>query len=581
MTGIAAATTPVELAAPPVQAPKAKRAAADLGVRITLVLVLVVLAILVVIPLIRVFGGAFTPEGADVLAGTFSNPITLRIIGNTMMLGVVVGAVGTLVGFLFAYAQVRLKLPGKRVLNAIAMIPIVAPPFALATSVITLFGRSGAISAQLLGQEWNIYGMPGLTLVLGISFFPVSYMNFKGMLTNLDPSLDEAAANLGATKAQAFFAITVPMLLPGTLGSFMLLFVEAISDLANPLVLGGDFTVLASRAYLAIAGEYNVGAGAAYSLQLLAPAILVFLLQRYWVGKKSVVSVTGKPAGRAELITSPTLRWPIGVAVYLFSAFILLVYGTVIVGGFVKNLGVDNTWTLDNFRQVFFGIGTKAMIDTTRLALIAMPLAGVLGIVIAWLVVRKLGRSSGWLDFLGMLGVSVPGTVLGIGYALAFNVPTMVGDRQVLPALAGGSAVFAGAIAIVMMYVARSSPSGQRSGVAALQQINPAIDEAATSLGATGLTTFRLVTLPLIWPALLSALTYAFSRSMVTLSPIIFITTPGTRIMTSQILNEVEAARFGNAFAYCVVLIAIVLVVIGLLNLLFLFTTPRALRARR
>lgn len=486
------------------------------------------------------------------LLGTFSNPITLRIIGNTMMLGLVVGAVGTLVGFLFAYAQVRLKLPGKRVLNAIAMIPIVAPPFALATSVITLFGRSGAISAQLLGQEWNIYGMPGLTLVLGVSFFPVAYMNFKGMLGNLDPSLDEAAANLGATKAQAFLAITLPMLLPGTLGSFMLLFVEAISDLANPLVLGGDFTVLASRAYLAIAGEYNVGAGAAYSLQLLAPAILVFLLQRYWVGKKSVVSVTGKPAGRAELITSPTLRWPIGVAVYLMSAFIVLVYGTVIVGGFVKNLGVDNTWTLNNFRQVFFGIGTKAMIDTTRLALIAMPLAGVLGIVIAWLVVRKLGRSSGWLDFLGMLGVSVPGTVLGIGYALAFNVPTMVGDREILPALAGGSAVFAGAIAIVMMYVARSSPSGQRSGVAALQQINPAIDEAATSLGATGLTTFRLVTLPLIWPALLSALTYAFSRSMVTLSPIIFITTPGTRIMTSQILNEVEAARFGNAFAYCV-----------------------------
>ncbi|WP_297110466.1 ABC transporter permease [Tessaracoccus sp.] len=516
--------TETPLAAAPPRTGRSPRGPKDLGVKITFIAVIAVLTILVILPLLQVLLGAFGPKGLEVLSGALTNPINRRIIGNTMLLGVVVGAAGTLVGFIFAYVQVRLKLPGKKILNLIAMIPIVSPPFALATSVITLFGRSGVISNQILGQEWNIYGMPGLTLVLGISFFPVAYMNFKGMLSNLDPSLDEAAANLGASKLQTFVMVTLPMLLPGTLGSFMLLFVEAIADLANPVVLGGDFTVLSARAYIAIAGEYNVAAGAAYSVQLLVPALLVFLLQRYWVKRKSVVSVTGKPAGRAELITAPALRWPMGIAVYLLSAFIVVVYATVIVGGFVKNLGVNNTFTLDNFAYILSGFGTKAMVDTTRLALIAMPLAGVFGIVVAWLVVRKLGRSSGWLDFLGMLGVSVPGTVLGIGYALAFNVPTVIGGRQFLPALAGGSAIFAGAIAIVMMYVARSSPSAQRSGIASLQQIHPAIDEAATSLGATSLVTFWKVTLPLIWPALLSGLIYAFSRSMVTLSPIIFIT---------------------------------------------------------
>ncbi|TWS23841.1 iron ABC transporter permease, partial [Tsukamurella conjunctivitidis] len=167
-----------------------------------------------------------------------------------------------------------------------------------------------------------------------------------------------------------------------------------------------------------------------------------------------------------------------------------------------------------------------------------------------------------------MLGLSVPGTVLGIGYLVTFNKPLAIGHVQLLPALAGGGAVFGGAVAIIMVYIARSMPSGQRSGVASLQQIDKAIDEASTSLGASGLKTFIRVTLPLIRPAFIAGLTYAFARSMTTLSPIIFITTPHTKIMTSQILSEVDAGRFGNAFAFCTILIVIVMAVIGLMNLL-------------
>jgi iron(III) transport system permease protein len=255
-------------------------------------------------------------------------------------------------------------------------------------------------------------------------------------------------------------------------------------------------------------------------------------------------------------------------------------YGTVIVGGFVKILGVNNEWTLDHYRFVLSGIGSDAMFTTTGLALMATPVAGIFGMVIAWLVVRKLRRASGLMDFVGMLGLSVPGTVIGIGYALAFNTPTVFAGRQWFPAIAGGSAMFGGALAIVMVFVARSLPSGQRSGIAALQQINPAIDEASTSLGADSATTFRKVTLPLIRPALLAGLTYAFARSMTTLSPIVFITTPQTKIMTSQILAEVDSGRFGNAFAYCAILIVIVLSVIGLLNLALLHPSLRGVNRR-
>lgn len=538
---------------------------------VTLVLVVVVTSVLLLIagfPLISILSRALSGEGLDVLTSIVRSPVNRKVVQNTLVLGVTVATVATVIGFLFAYAQAKLDFRGKRVLHLIALLPIVSPPFAVATAVITLFGRNGMVSHQLLGLSGNIYGLPALTLVLSLSFFPVAYMNLLGMLRSLDPAMDEAASSLGASKWHIFRTVTLPMLIPGFASSFLLLFVESIADLANPLVVGGDYTVLALRAYIAINGEYNVVGGAAYSLVLLVPALLVFLVQRYWVSRKSSVSVTGKPAGQVQLITGFWGRWPLLAAVSLLSTLILVIYGAVLVGGFVKILGVNNTLTFSHYTYLLSGVGNDAIIDTVILALVATPIAGILGMLVAWLVVQRLRRGRGVMDFLGMIGLAVPGTVLGIGYAVTFNGPVSVFGLQVLPAVAGGGAMAGGAIAIVMVYVARSMPAGQRSGVSALQQIDPAIDEASTSLGASATSTFRRVTLPLIRPAFLAGLTYAFARSMTTVSPIIFITTPQTHIMTSEILAEVDAGRFGHAFAFCTMLIVIVLSVIGLLNLI-------------
>lgn len=555
-------------APPPRRGSRQGGARMDTVTKLVITAVVLILAILIGYPLVRILTQAFGAEGLETLRNIATSPANRAVLLNTVVLGVLVGAVGTAIGFAFAYAQARLDFRGKKLLHLIALLPIVSPPFAVATAVITLFGRSGLVTNKMLGLDYNIYGLTGLTLVLSLSFFPVAYMNLLGMLRSLDPATDEAASSLGANRWKIFRSVTIPMLIPGFASCFLLLFVEAIADLANPLVIGGDFTVLSSRAYIAITGEYDVASGAAYSLVLLLPGLLVFLVQRYWAERRSVVSVTGKPSGNITLLRSPLARIPLLTVVLAIAALIVAIYVTVFVGAFTAILGVNNTFTLANYRYVLSGIGSDAMFTTTILALIATPVAGVLGMVLAWLVVRKVRRGRGALDFLGMLGLAVPGTVLGIGYALAFNKPFIIGNIQLLPALAGGGAIFGGALAIVMVYVIRSMPSGQRSGIAALQQIDPAIDEASTSLGASGLRTFRSITLPLIRPALLSGLTYAFARAMTTLSPIIFITTPQTKIMTSQILSEVDSGRFGNAFAYCTILIAIVLGVIGLMNLL-------------
>ncbi|BDZ40195.1 ABC transporter permease [Microbacterium suwonense] len=427
-------TLTLEQAAAPATRPiTVGRRRSDASVVTLVVIVSLVLLMIVGYPLITLLGAAGSDKGLAVLGAVFTNPANQRIVGNTVVLGLCVGVLGTLVGFVFAFAQVRLSFRGKRALNLLAMIPIVAPPFAVATAVITLFGRNGSITNGIFGWQADIYGLPGLVIVLTLSFFPVAYMNIKGMLESLDPSLDEAAAGLGAGKLRVFFTVTLPMIVPGLAGSFLLLFVEGIADLANPLVIGGDFTVLSSRAYLAVTGEYNTAAGAAYSLVILLPAVLVFLVQRYWVSRKSVVSVTGKPTGSSELITSASIRIPILAIVGVISALVLVIYATVLAGGFVKVPGVNNSFTLDHFRFVLAGLGSKAMIDTTMLALIAAPIAGILGMLIAWLVVRKLKRAAGLMDFVGMLGLAVPGTVLGIGYALAYMSPTTLFGFQLLP----------------------------------------------------------------------------------------------------------------------------------------------------
>lgn len=562
---IAAAATP---GVRPPQRARAGRKAFDWPTFAVVAVVLAILGLLIIYPLAVIFAQAFSEQGWSVVSSVLTSPVNRQIVANTFILGTVVGILGTLLGFVLAYIQVNVAFKGKKWFHLLCLLPVVSPPFAVATAIITLLGRRGIITHGLLGLETSIYGLPGLTLVLVLSFFPVAYMNFKGLLENLDPALDDASANLGASKWQTFWKVTVPMLVPGFAASFLLLFVEAIADLANPLVIGGDFTVLASRAYIAITGEYDVAAGSAYSLVLLMPALLVFVIQQYWVSRRSSVAVTGKPAGQRRLITHPSGRVPLLAFGLLVVLSVLGIYVTVILGAFTKILGVNNEFTLANFAYVLSGIGNESITDTTLLALIATPIAGLLGMIMAWLVVRKVKRGAAWLDFLGMLGLAVPGTVVGIGYAIAFNTPLIVGNRMFLPALGGGAAMFGGAMAIVMVYIIRSLPAGQRSGIAALQQIDPSIDEAAASLGAESVTAFRTITLPLIRPAFLSGLMYAFARSMTTLSPIIFITTPQTKIMTKQILAEVDAGRFGNAFAFCTLLLLIVLGVMGLMSIL-------------
>src|ERR1700754_2259525 len=279
------------------------------------------------IPLGMVFATAFSAEALPRYGEFVTSGTDLTILRNTLVLGVLVGVFGTAIGFLFAFVQARVDVPGKRFLHVIALVPIVAPPFAIATATIVLYGRSGIITNGLLGLEYDIYGLDGLVFVLSLSFFPVAYLSLLGMLRALDPALEEAAMDMSASRWRIFRTVQLPLLAPGLVAASLLLFVEALADLANPLVLGGDYTVLASRAYLAVAGEFDTTSAAVYSGILLAPAVAMFMAQRHWLSRKVRTTVTGKPSGSVHLIRT-WARWPIAGAAYLVSAVVLSLYAT-------------------------------------------------------------------------------------------------------------------------------------------------------------------------------------------------------------------------------------------------------------
>jgi iron(III) transport system permease protein len=392
--------------------------------------------IFVLLPILRTVSGAFfSEEGALDFTyfaryfDSFYGPGLRQAFLDTMIMGLMTAIFGTLVGFIFAYSSVRCDPPAKNLLHWLALLPTVSPPFALALSVILLFGRSGLITKKVLGINFvpgmnDIYGLDGLVLVQTITFFSVAYLILRAMLERLNPSMEEAAASLRANRWHIFRTVTLPLLIPGIAGSFLLLFVESLADLGNPLFIAGNRTVLSAQIFLAVIGEYDYQKASALSLILIIPTLILFMVQRYYVNRRSYISVTGKPSGAQITEKDPIIRWGFNIAAYLICAFVVLLYATIVYGSFSFSWGVDFTPTLRHWSMVVTR-GVEAILDTTFLSVLATPFAALLGMVIAWLVVRKNFSGKEVLDFSSNLGGAVPGTILGIGFILVFNKPPL------------------------------------------------------------------------------------------------------------------------------------------------------------
>ncbi len=380
-----------------------------------------------------VWSGFFNKEGQFSLTyfaryfDSYYGPVSRQIFMDTLTMGVLTAAGGTILGFIFAYTIVRCRVPGKNFLHILALVPTVSPPFAIALSTILLFGRNGLVTKGIFNMSFppgsnDVYGMDGLVFVQIITFFSVAYLILRAMLERLDPSMEEAARSMGAGKAHIFRTVTLPLLIPGIAGSFLLLFVEALADLGNPLFIAGNVTVLSAQIFLAIAGEYDYQKASALAFVLLIPTLVVFLVQRYYVSRRSYISVTGKPTGGLIEEKEGWIRWPFIIVTYLVSGLIVILYVAIIYGSFSKAWGIDYSFSLEWWKQMFER-GIESILDTTFLSILATPIAVLLGMIVAFLVVRKQFSGKQALDFTSNLGGAVPGTILGIGFVLAFSTP--------------------------------------------------------------------------------------------------------------------------------------------------------------
>ncbi|MDO5732238.1 MAG: iron ABC transporter permease [Eubacteriales bacterium] len=550
---------------------------------ITIVLLSLFLFLFILYPLLTLLLDSIRGEGKlgfEVYGRVLDLKRFRQAFSNTLVLGAISGFGSTLIGLLFAYVDIYVTLRRRAVsglFRTVALLPVVSPPFVLSLSMILLFGRTGLISRSLLGMRHsNVYGLHGIAVVQILTFFPVCYLMLKGLLTNIDPSLEEAARDMGASRWKVFVTVTLPLLLPGLGNAFLVTFIEAVADFANPMLIGGSYDTLATTIYLQITGSYDGTGAAAMSVMLLGLTLVLFLIQKYALERKTVSTLTGKASRMRAGIQDRSVTVPLTILCSAVASFVILLYIMVPFGALFKLWGKNYSLSLQWFEYVFKYDGMNAFRDSFALSAIAAPLTALLSMIIAYLVVKRRFGMRPVIEFVSMLAMAVPGTVLGIGYIRAYanglfgsaHWPAFQEGgslHQIMPHGLLGS-IYGSSLVLILVFIVRSLPVGTRSGISALRQIDKSIEEAAYDLGAQSGKVFRTITLPLIRQSFLSGLVTSFVRSITAISAVILLVTPQYVLITVRINEFAEKGYYGVACAYATILIGITYAAIFIMN---------------
>ena len=544
-----------------------KKLMADPIMVTTICVLIAFLTLFILYPLAILLVDSFVGDGGfsfSVFQRIFAMPNFIRAITNTLKVGFVVGLLSTFVGLLFAYVEVYVRL-NKFVgglFQVVSMLPVVSPPFVLSLSMIMLFGKAGIITRYLLKiYDNSVYGYWGIVIVQTLTFFPVCYMMLKGLLKNIDPSLEEAARDMGASRWRVFGDVTLPLLLPGLGNAFLVTFIESIADFANPMLIGGSYDTLATTIYLQITGAYDKAGAAAMAVVLLCITLVMFAVQKYYLEAKTAATLTGKASRARMLMEDKSVKIPLIILCTAAAVFVILMYICVPIGSFFPTWGrkffpLTGKW----YELVFTRYkGFKAFKGSFVLSLIASPITALLSMIISYLVVKRNFRGKGFIEAVSMLAMAVPGTVLGVGYIRGFSGGVFhTGFLQ---------GIYGTGLILIIVFIVRSLPTGTRSGISALRQIDKSIEESAYDMGADSFKVFMTVTLPLIKDSFLSGLVTAFVRSITAISAIILLVTPQFLLITVQINEFAEKGSYSLACAFATILIIITYGAVLLMNL--------------
>lgn len=389
----------------------------------SLISIILLIFFFIVYPTFAIFlsmfydGSTFVPgQVLDIV----SKPYVLRIIGNSLAVAFTIGTLATLFGLIFALYTTRVAKRTAVIGKIFSILPIVTPPFVVGLGVTLMLGRSGYVTSFLVeyfgfSSNW-LYGFTGIVIAHTLALTPMSFMILEGALKSIHPSIEEASYTLRANRYQTFFNIIFPLLKPALANSFLVVAIQSLADFSTPLVLGGSFDVISSQIYFYIAGsQLDYASASTLGTILLIFSLAIFIIQYWWIGNRSYVTVSGK-SYRGDVQELPTtLKYIVVFTLGFWILFNAVLYGSIFYGSFTKNWGVDYTFTLQNYITLFgqgFSDGAwPSLIQTVIFAISAAPITAIFGLLIAYITVRRDFKGKKTLEFLTLLCFAVPGTV--------------------------------------------------------------------------------------------------------------------------------------------------------------------------
>jgi iron(III) transport system permease protein len=517
------------------------------------------LILFVVFPLTRVFYDAFSNEAGRLTLANFQEFFTdkyyLRSLWKSLALGA--GAVFTtsIIGIAVALLIVRYDFPYRNLFSYLTMLPMILAPLVGVLGFTFILGRAGTLNVILMdwfGMKHPVnfmYGVQGVLLVETVHLFPMMTLSILDALSKVDPTLEEAAEGMGAKGWQRFKDVTFPLMTPGYVSGALLVFIWTFADFITPLVLGVQ-DLLAAQAYLNIVQFVDrriFRMGIVISALLVVLAIVFVLAARQYVAIKDYSSLAYSKVERRRL--GPVARW---VAVGFLSLLMVISFIPqvgVIFAAFGRGWALTPIplhWTLEFFEQV--SIDTpKFIVNSFAFSGLALVLCLLIGVPMAWILGRTKAPGRGSMDALTTLMLAIPGTAVGIAYVRAFNFPLPLIDIPLTGMW----------IILPLVLAVRRLPYTVRGSYSSILLVHPSMEEAAASVGASGLRTFRDITVPLVWKGILVGALFSFITSIQEASASIFLTLGGWEMMPFGIFTFYIAGSQSQAAALGVILIAV------------------------
>jgi len=545
---------------------------------ITMVFLLVFLIFFMLYPVYDICKLSFFKEGVLTLKNYstyFTNPRIFRSLTNSLTVSLVTTVITTILAFFFAYGLTRTTIQGKGIFYTISTFPLIAPSIIQGLALILLFGRNGLITRHLFKTTWDIYGATGIIAAECLYCFPNALFILYTTLSAVDTRLDEAAQSLGASALKTFYKVTLPSAKYGIASAAALVFNLTITDFGVPIVIGGNYSVLATEIYRQVIGMQRFDLGATISVMLLIPSVAAFLLN-YYLTKKSYALISGQ--ARPFLQPSrPLKKWGFTIYCWIPCLLILIVFATVFLGSFVKVWPYDFSLTFKHYD--FPSLGGHAplwtnfwssVLEGEWKSLIAYKYSPIwnsfwvsivvaiggasLTLLIGYIVEKKRPHGDQILYTLSVLPAAIPGTVMGLGYILAFNKPYFF--------------IYGTFWIIIINIIICNLTLGVLSSIANLKQIDKSMEEAAVSLGASPMGTFFQVVFPLTRTAFFSNISFFFMRSMTTISAVIFLISAKVKLAAIEIIFLDIDGRTASANAMCTIIIVLVVAMLGVMRLM-------------